>query len=275
MILLYSENLFIRDSATGALTTLDTERLCQRLCAAFAACGITEDWIAENLIAVLERRIRTCSKAGLEFSTTDIERCLQTVLNDTGFRDVALVFTWQSPNDSQAPQYSPLMTFQPELLDCAQLPPQLQLQTRYIKADAWQLSYDAATRRLIESQILRILPASDIIPIAVINCDLLRLLPPDQTVLFELEFAMSLSNACSAARTLLRQMHRQLRTTWPEITRPGTHLRFINFREFLDTYQTFLNTASEPRGLAAELGRCLNSDNNAADREIPFSYSCR
>jgi hypothetical protein len=275
MILLYSENLLIRDSATGELTTLDTKRLSQRLNAAFAACGITEEWIAENLTAVLERRIQACAKVGFEFSTTDIERCLQTVLNDTGFRDVALVFTWQSPSDNQAPEYSPLMTFQPELLDCAQVPPQLQLQTRYIKAEDWQLDCDDTCRELLSAQILRVLPSSDIIPIAVINCDLLRLLPPERAALFELEFAVSLGRACAAARALLHQMHQQLRATWPEIIQPGTHLRFVNFKEFLNTYQSLLNTAGEPRGLAAELGRCLNSALNATDREIPFSYSCR
>ena len=274
MIQLYSKNLLIRDSASGALASLDTMQWRRRLQAAFASCGLTEEWIADNLVEVLERRVRACSGMGLECSTTDIERCLQTVLNDTGFRDVALAFTWNTPPPETPPALAAAGAFQPELLDCADLPPQLQLRTRYIRASDWELECDDTSASLLQQRTLRLLPVSDIIPIAIVDCDLRRLLPPVGESLFELEFSVRLAQACGAARAILRQLYAQMRRTWPQIIHPGTHLRFLSLRGLpgADAQEAAIR---DPAALSEQIGQCLKAIALPSDCQIPFSYSLR
>lgn len=271
MIRLYSENLLIHDSADGALVSLDIGQLRQRLDEAFASCSLCETWIADNLIEVLRRRIVQCKDDGLVISTDDIDRCLQTVLTDTGFRDVALAFTWRHSPVHPLPADGGLSSLQPELLNCAACPPQLHFRPRYIRAEEWRCTPNAAVSAALSERLLRLLPVSDIIPIAVLSCDLARLIPADALPLFELEFAICGYRMTRAARALFSGMLRQMRRTWPEITRPGLHLRFINYRLLQQQTAPYLGGVR----LAPFIDR-LGADLNYGGTDLPaISFSLR
>jgi len=299
------QSIRLADQADGAAQHLDVEELRDRLTEAFRACGIQEAWVPDDLLDVLERRLRENGGAVASLLDCDeIYRLLAESLTATGFADVAAAFlgqNWDAAADDEPPRrrewsaddidnllaekaWAPtdgatrarlaqasvealarlaisggtdarlvaeiarnLLAAEPPAgapsvpsSDCLQQQEDttdgarlLGDRAQYIAADQWALSGSQQLQELLRLRILRPCPASDILPIAVVECNLARLYdlatPPRQ----EDELAALLKALCTEINSLLAQMHARMAQCWPELRPAGARILFNRYGAFL------------------------------------------
>lgn len=275
----------------------------ERLLRSFQACGVSESWIPEDMLEVLEKRLQEREDGDPSSAATldelDILKILADSLKATGFADVAAAFlgegnppppgerrSWTAAeiasllDEHNFPPAAPAeerkslarrcldalgrLDFAtgataslvlelarhllPDGTDAATAPdappddvplPQLQQPTRYIGAGQWAPAGSPQLTELLRLRILRPCPASDILPVAVVECNLTRLydLP---TPPLEEDLAPLLRQLCQELKNLLAQMHGQMAACWPDRHALGSRVIFNH-------YDLFLRTASRSR----------------------------
>jgi len=89
MISVFSESLFLLDNE-GRQVSFDLDAWRQELNSAFEACGLRgEYWRTENLVLCLEEKARLDAQSGTLLTEAEIIRLLTTMLNSTGYGEVA------------------------------------------------------------------------------------------------------------------------------------------------------------------------------------------
>ena len=92
MISVFSESIFLLD-AEGHQVSFDLDAWRRELDGAFEACGFRgEYWRTENLVLCLEEKARLDTQNGAPLTEADIIRLLTTMLNGTGYGEVAEAF---------------------------------------------------------------------------------------------------------------------------------------------------------------------------------------
>ncbi len=297
------QNIRLADQADGATQLLDVEELRERLTEAFRACGIQEAWVPDDLLDVLERRLR--ENGGIVanlLNRNEIYNILTESLNATGFADVATAFMEEeAPEEDKLPvrkEWSP-----DELVDLLADAPwapldgnsrahvaqataealarlairggttsQLALEVarnlmaaeaapdssgssfgsnapeaapdssgsrfashnvQYIAADQWALSCSPQLQELLRLRILRPCPASDILPVAVVECNLVRIFDLAQPPRGQDELVALLEAFCAEVKSLWAQMHARMAACWPTQRTSGSRLLFNRYGAFL------------------------------------------
>ncbi len=302
MIKSTEQNIRLADQADGATQHLDVEELRERLAEAFQTCGIRESWVPDDLLDVLERRLRENGGAAASLlDCNEIYRMLVESLNATGFADVANAFLKQeeSPADDESAARRPWSqedlrgllaetpwapmedTARAQLahaaaealarlaipggttaqlalevarnlmaaeeaggamhgdsaaavgMEAAGAPRPLGCRPRYIAADQWALTASAQLQELMRLRILRPCPASDILPVAVVECNLVRIFDLAQPPRQEDELVALLASLCNEVKSLLAQMHARMAQCWPAQQTAGSRLLFNRYGAFL------------------------------------------
>ena len=304
------QNIRLADQPDGATQLLDVEELRERLTEAFHACGIQEAWVPDDLLDVLERRLR--ENGGIVanlLNRNEIYNILTESLNATGFADVAAAFMEEeAPEEDRTPvrkEWSPdelidlladapwtpsdsglrahvsqataealarlaipggvserlaleiarnlLAAETPSSVPSVSSAPSshglqqptthetepfsgtglLESHTQYIAADQWALSCSPQLQELLRLRILRPCPASDILPVAVVECNLARIFDLTQPPRGQDELVALLEALCTEVKSLWAQMHARMAACWPTQRTAGSRLLFNRYDAFL------------------------------------------
>ena len=312
------QGIRLADGEGGEERRLDMETLREQLAEAFRECGIEDAWIPDNLLDVLEKRLREDEgEVAGQLESSDVYDMLAETLSSTGFGDVARTFSrlhgsdlpatseplrrreWSAdelcellaeegpswrPRDEEALKrlsaeaakaiarlgmsggVSSALALEvarnilaakgetaaagtaraasaelaPPAPASSTPPPSLQsqvrpgFQTQYIAADQWALECSPQVQELMRLRIIRLCPASDILPVAAVECNLSRIFDLPEPPRHEEELLALVTQLCRTIRGLLEQMHRRMSQCWPSLGQPSSsRVRFNHYESFL------------------------------------------
>jgi len=313
------QGIRLADGVGGEERHLDMETLRDQLSEAFRECGIEDAWIPDNLLDVLEKRLREDDgEIAGQLESTEVYEMLAESLSATGFADVAKAFSRLHGNElpatseplrrqswsaeelcellaAEGPSWRPrdeealkslsaetaeaiarmgmpggvssslamevarnLLAAQgaestsgenredePSVASASAAPAEPRpaspaaglrpgFRTQYIAADQWALECSPQVQELLRLRIIRLCPASDILPVAAVECNLSRLFDLPEPPKHEEELLALVTQLCSTIRGLLEQMHRRMSQCWPAINSPSSScVRFNHYESFL------------------------------------------
>jgi hypothetical protein len=226
MIQLDRDKLVIADGKGGECDA-DTTCIRKRLNAAFEQCDIQKSWLAESLTEILEERIRSGHQRGELLAMPEIERLVSDVLCGSGLADVAEIFRNMPSSFREREEDFREPAASSSAVRLIEVP------TRYIKSEEWLPDVPDESRILLERRLVRLMPASDLLPMATIECRPARLhdynTPPDASGTLE----EHLGALCRLTVPLLAAMKARIVREWPEARRPDAHIRFAGMPAFL------------------------------------------
>lgn len=125
-----------------------------------------------------------------------------------------------------------LLKFRPETTPAET--PAASAVTQYISASQWRLKLPQESRALLSEGVLKLMPVSDILPIAVAECRLCRLYELPSPPQLELELIPRIYAISEQIFLTLSEMRRRMLELWPKITPPHAQVRFAEFEAFLN-----------------------------------------
>ncbi len=112
-------------------------------------------------------------------------------------------------------------------------PLSLDAKTQYISAEEWHLHLPPEAQQLLDRGVLKLMPVSDILPAAVVECNLSKLYSYPDAPQLELDLLTRLQNISTLLLGVLSAMGNQMAAMWPHINAPTAQVRFTNFEAFL------------------------------------------
>ena len=266
MIQLDSDRLFLSDGEGGEIPA-DPAQLRLQLNSAFETCDIQKSWLADSLADTVTEKIRLACRRGEALTQEDVNRLLGNVLKVSGLGDVADAFIRITSGSPAVSASSPESLTTPARL-------RMPVTTRYINADQWQPDLPPECSLFLERRLLRVMPASDLLPVAVVLCRPALLhdfsTPPDASG----TMADQLALLCRAIVPVLAAMKSRIRREWPDAREPQALIRFAGMDAFLQlsaSGSTRRRALTRLRRQAAEIIRA--QVDSCSDFTISISYS--
>lgn len=116
MIKLHSRHCLVQ-TATGAVQSLDTDRLRDDLQRAFRACGVSEDWIGDHIALVVEEHAACPGAETPPLGERDLHAMVSSLLTASGYEDVGRRYREQLPASAQTADPDPFRPWDMDRLD--------------------------------------------------------------------------------------------------------------------------------------------------------------
>lgn len=142
---------------------------------------------------------------------------------------------------------------------------------RYITQDSWNLPVDGAGRELLDRHIVVLQPVSDILPVAVVQCHLLRLFDAvEESPMDEGGFLGRMVGVSAFLQQCLVLMRGQMAKQWPDVQFSGAVVRMMGFSGVLKILSS-AHRRKERRELSLRLEEAIRGNFASA----PFSVVVR